>query len=70
MYIVLFAFPTHVFRPDAGLYFSDVGFAKVEHAQARLAYTATDGKRKCILHQAFVEVKLQTTFFIRLFELA
>ena len=35
-----------------------------------MPYTATDGKRQCIIHQAFVEVKFQAFLFAFLFELA
>ena len=35
-------FAAHVGGPDAGLNFSDVGLAQIEHAKARLADTAAD----------------------------
>ena len=41
-----------------------------KHTEAGLPYTATDGKRQCIIHQAFVEVKFQAFLFAFLFELA
>ena len=30
----LFALLSHVFRPDAGLYLTDVGFLQIVHAEA------------------------------------
>ena len=70
MYIVFFALFAHILRPDTGLYFTYMRLAQIEHAEAGLSYTATDGKRQCIIHQAFVEVKLQAFLFSFLFELA
>ena len=70
MYIVFLALFAHIFRPDTGLYLTDMRLAQIEHTEAGLPYTATDGKRQCIIHQAFVEVKFQAFLFALLFELA
>ena len=67
MFLALFA---HIFRPDTGLYLTDMRLAQIEHTEAGLPYTATDGKRQCIIHQAFVEVRFRAFLFAFLCELA
>ena len=69
MYVVCLTFRAHIFGPDAGLYFSDMGFAQIEHTQPGLTDTATDRQGQRISHQAFVEIELQTFFFAFLLEL-
>ena len=61
MYIVFLALFAHIFRPDTGLYLTDMRLAQIEHTEAGL---------QCIIHQAFVEVKFQAFLFAFLFELA
>ena len=56
VYVVLQAFGTHIFRPNAGLYLADMCFPEVEHTKAGLTDTATDGEGKCVVHQSFVEI--------------
>ena len=69
MYIVFLTLFAHIFWPDTGLYLTDMRLAQIEHTETGLSYTAADGKRQCIIHQAFVEVKFQTFLFAFLFEL-
>ena len=70
MYIVFLALFAHIFRPDTGLYLTDMRLALIEDSEAGVPYTATDGKRQCIIHEAFVYGKLQAVLFAFLFELA
>ena len=53
VYIVFLALFAHIFRPDTGLYLTDMRLAQIEHKEAGLPYTAPDGKRQCIIHQEF-----------------
>src|SRR3712207_4283678 len=56
MYVEFFTFLAHFIGPNAGLYLSDVGFAKIIHAKARLSNASADGKRKRSVYQPLVEV--------------
>lgn len=60
VYFKFFTFLAHIFGPDAGLYFSDVSFAKVEHTQAGLSDTSSDRQGKGVIHQSLVEIKFQS----------
>jgi len=67
VYFKFFTFLAHIFGPDAGLYFSDVSFAKVEHTQAGLSDTSSDRQGKGVIHQSLVEIKFQSFFFFFFF---
>ena len=51
----LAALTTHAVGPDAGLGFADVGFVEEYHAQAALAYSASDREGKRTFEQAAME---------------
>src|SRR5699024_9946279 len=57
------------FGPDGTLYFTDMGFAEEEHAQAGLADTASDGQRKRAVKDTLLEWKARPFFAAALFQL-
>ena len=56
-YSSFLTFCLHLLGPDARLYLSDVGLLQEQHAQARLAYAATDAEGQRVVQYALVEVE-------------
>lgn len=59
-----------LFRPDGGLHFADVGFAKEEHAEAALSDTSADGEGQAVFKQRLVEFQFLSFGATREIELA
>ena len=58
----LAALTAHAVGPDAGLGFADVGFVEEYHAQAALAYSASDREGKRTFEQAAMEEEALAVF--------
>ena len=53
---------TDLIRPDGCLYFSDMGFSEIKHADTGLTDTAADGVGQFFLQNCFLERKLRPCF--------
>ena len=56
---IFLALCDHIFRPQRGLYFSNVCFAQEEHTDTGLSDTAADCLRESAVQNRFLEGKLR-----------
>ena len=60
--ILLPEFLAHFVRPDAGLYFTNMGLTQIKHAKPRLADPAADRLRQMAIEQPSMKQKLCALF--------